>query len=107
MRAALDGAPFWLRWFVRLGWRFVLGFQPSSARNVLGWPIVATTADCVVLEQQSPLFAAALLMRRAPNSLIWATRVDYKRRGARLLWSLIGLIHRRIVPYVLRRAATS
>ena len=104
MRSALEGAPPPVRLFVQIGWRLILGFRPSAGPNVLGWRVDEADADWVVLKQQSRLFQAALLLRRETENLTWETAVTYRARGARTLWIVVGLIHRRIVPFVLRRA---
>jgi hypothetical protein len=105
MRDSLEGAPVALRKFVAIGWRIILGFRPRRDSSILGWPIVASTHDYVVLEQQSQLFHAALLLRTADGQLIWATRVVYRTRASKPVWAVVGILHRRISPYVLGRAA--
>lgn len=107
MRTVLEGAPARVRWFVKFGWRFVLGFRPARSANILGWSIVEATDEWILLEQQSRLIAAALLLRTAPAGLTWATRVRYEAEGAAIMWRLVGVVHRRVVPYVLSRAAAA
>jgi len=107
MRTALEGAPLLVRWFVKFGWRFVLGFRPSRSANILGWSIVEATDEWILLEQKSRLIAAALLLRTAPAGLTWATRVRYEAKGAAIMWGLVGVVHRRVVPYVVSRAAAA
>jgi hypothetical protein len=105
MRRTLEGAPATLRWFVAFGWRFVLGFRPALPPNILGWRVVTATDDWVLLSQGSKLVAASLLLRRTPTGLTWGTRVRFDSRGARPVWGFVGVLHRRIVPYLLGRAA--
>lgn len=105
MRDSLEGAPFALRRFVAIGWRLVLGFRPARAHSIFGWPIVAATDDYVVVEQQSRLFHAALLLRTGAGELTWATRVTYRTKASKPVWAVVGILHRRISPYVLVRAA--
>jgi hypothetical protein len=103
MRRALEGAPLPLRWFVRAGWRFILGFRPARSASILGWPIVATTDEFVLVEQRSGLMDAALLLRAQPSGLRWETHVRHKAKASVAVWTIVGLLHRRIVPYVLNR----
>lgn len=105
MRDSLEGAPFAVRYFVAIGWRLVLGFRPHRDNAIFGWPIVAKTQEYVVLEQQSWLFHAALLLRTTDDELTWATRVVYKTKASKPVWAVVGILHRRISPYVLGRAA--
>lgn len=107
MRSALEGAPPVLRGFVRFGWRVVLGFRlapPRSPGHILGWRIVRATPERVVLEQRSRLLTAYLALHVTGPRLEWTTRVRYGRRPARAVWSVVRLVHVRVVPYVLRRA---
>src|SRR5690348_13974987 len=106
MRSTLEGAPAWLRGFVSLGWRLVLGFRPSRSMSILGWPVVEATDEWIVLEQQSRLVAAVLLLRTGPTGITWATRVRYKSRAGSILWTVVGLVHRRVVPYLIEHVAT-
>lgn len=105
MRTALEGAPLLVRCFVKFGWRFVLGFRPSRSANILGWPIVESTDERILLEQKSRLVAAALLLRTGPAGVTWATRVRYEAKGASIVWGVVGVVHRRVVPYIISRAA--
>ncbi|HEX3900083.1 MAG TPA: hypothetical protein VHW74_13000 [Mycobacteriales bacterium] len=105
MRDSLEGAPVALRKFVTIGWRLVLGFRPHRDNAIFGWPIVAKTHEYVVLEQQSRLFHAALLLRTHDGEVTWATRVVYKTKTSKAVWAVVGILHRRISPYVLGRAA--
>jgi len=110
MRAVLEDAPAALRGFVRFGWRLALGFPlgPSRAPEyVLGWPVARAEADEVVLRQGSRLLTADLTLRVTGTGLEWTTRVRYRHRAARAVWAVVRLVHVRVVPYVLRRAAAS
>ena len=108
MRAVLEGAPRPLRWFIVAGWRMVLGFRlgpPQSLSHILGWPIVTTSPELVVLEQHSALMTARLVLRVTEQEVTWTTYVHYEHAAARAVWAIVGLLHRRIVPYSLRHAA--
>ena len=108
MRSILEGAPWLLRWFVLAGWTTVLLFRPGPRRSpahILGWPIVQTTPDLVVLERHSRLMAAQLALHVGEPGILWTTLVRYEHRAARAVWVVVGLLHRSIVRYVLGRAA--
>ncbi|HWA64864.1 MAG TPA: hypothetical protein VG899_00665 [Mycobacteriales bacterium] len=105
MRECLEGAPLLLRSFVAIGWRLVLGFEPSRSDAILGWPIVGSAPEYVLLEQQSRLFHAALLLDVGQDRLVWATRVVYRARAAKPMWAVVKIVHRSISPYLLKRAA--
>lgn len=106
-RRVLEGASLPMRIFLQLGWHYGLGFPPSHTNAVLGWPLVAESADSVTLEQQSWLFGVVLLMRTNDGELTWSTQVMYRSRLAPAVWLVVGLIHRRFAPRALRRAAAS
>ena len=106
MRKALEGAPGPLRWFVQFGWRCILGFRPAASRSILGWQIVEATDDAVLLEQRSRLFRAALVLYKTTECLTWQTWVRFESRPARHIWTIVAVLHRRIVPYILSRAVS-
>ncbi|WP_050997227.1 MULTISPECIES: DUF2867 domain-containing protein [Frankia] len=110
IRAVLEGAPAPVRWFLRAGWRFVLGLRlgpVSSPRHVLGWPIVAREPDVVRLATDSPLVSAELVLRVRPAAISLTTSVTFTRRAARLLWAAALPLHRLSVPRLLRRAVAA
>ena len=107
-RAALEGMPRPLHWLVLVGWRVVLGFKLGprpSPDHILGWRVVANSPEEVVIEAQSGLMTADLLFRVDDSTVTWMTFVRHQRRASRPIWSIVGLLHRRIVPYTLARAA--
>jgi hypothetical protein len=109
MRSVLEGAPRPLRWFVAVGWRTMLGFRPGPAgspAHVLGWPILTTTRQRIVLEQRSALMTARLTLHVNGSEIVWTTEVRYEHRAALAVWPIVRVIHRRIVPYALRHAAS-
>ena len=108
-RVALEDMPVALRWFVMVGWRLVLRLRlgPRGAPDyVLGWKILRRVDDETVLELQSSFLTAHLVFRRDATRLAWSTFVDYDRRIASFVWPPVSFLHRRIVPYALRRAAS-
>ncbi len=110
-RATLEQGPVALRRFVVVGWRFVLRLRlepKSSEQHVAGWPIVLRTPETVVLEVESgTLGRARLTFRSDPAVVSAASNVSFERPGARAVWSVGGLLHRRILPYLLGHAARS
>jgi hypothetical protein len=105
-RRVLEGASLPMRIFLRLGWRYGLGFPPAKADAVLGWPVVTESDGLIELEQGSWLFCVVLLMCTVDGQLTWTTRVTYRSRLSPAAWAVVGLIHRRFAPRALRRAAT-
>ena len=107
-RATLEAGPRALLLFVGFGWRYVLRLRlgPNDSDHVGGWPIVLRTPQTVVLELESGLLGRArLTFRVGPSSVSASTNVAYERPGARAIWWVAGLLHRRILPYLLGHAA--
>ncbi|MBV9952494.1 MAG: DUF2867 domain-containing protein [Acidimicrobiia bacterium] len=107
-RAAWEDSPSALRWFMRTGWRFVLGFRlgpRASPDHILGWPIVDRPPDEVVCRLRSGLLDAHNTFRRLDGVLVWSTFVRYEKPMARLVWMPASVLHRHIVRLALRRAA--
>ena len=110
IRAGLEGAPGWMRRIIGAAHRRVLRFRLGpldAADHVLGWRIVASEPDLVRLETSSPLLRAVLVARRVdPSSARLMTLLFYARPATcRIVWALVGPLHRRIAPYLLERAA--
>jgi hypothetical protein len=110
-RATLEQGPLGLRLFVGFGWRVLLRLRlgpNNSADHVAGWPIVLRTPQTVVLGVQSgALGRARLTFRTGPSIVSASSNVSFERRGGRAMWSVAGLLHRRILPYLLGHAASS
>lgn len=108
-RAAWEGAPTPLRWFMLAGWRFVLGLHlgpRSSPDHVLGWQIVERDPDRTVCQLRSGFLSALNTFRRADGRLVWSTFVTYDRPVARIIWPPASVMHRILVRVALRRAAS-
>ncbi|MFH8980212.1 DUF2867 domain-containing protein [Streptomyces varsoviensis] len=107
-RSVFEDAPGPVRWFLVTGWRSVLrlrlGPRPAPT-HVLGWRILTMATDVIVLELTSPLMTARLVLRAEAARVVMTTFVRYEHRAAPAIWSLAALIHRRAVPYLLKRAA--
>jgi hypothetical protein len=108
-RAAWEGAPVPLRWFMLGGWRFVLGLRLGPRRSqdhILGWNIVERRPDETVCQLSSGFLGAYNTFRLADDQLVWSTFVTYQRPIARIIWPPVALLHRPLVRLALRRAAS-
>lgn len=107
-RAAWEGAPTPLRWFMLAGWRFVLGLHLGprpSPDHILGWQVIERDSDRTVCQLRSGFLSAVNLFRIADDRFIWSTFVTYDRPLARIIWPPVSVIHRVLVRSALRRAA--
>ena len=107
-RAAWEGAPAALRWFMLAGWRFILGLRlgpRQSADHVLGWQIVDRGPDETVCQLRSRFLRAYNTFRLTEGRLVWSTFVAYEHPVARLVWPPVSLLHGPLVRIALRRAA--
>jgi hypothetical protein len=110
-RAALDDASWVQRWVPvvhRQVIRFRLGPR-SSPDHLLGWRIVSSDADVIHLEADGPLMRGVIVGRRTSRSTgVFTTFVFFRKRtAARMLWPIIGPLHRRVAPYLLERGVTT
>jgi hypothetical protein len=108
LRSAFEDAPGLLRAAITVGWRFGLLLRLTRGRSpgaVLGWPIVASDAAAVRVEAASVLMTARLVLRLTAGTAVMTTDVRFTRWPARLVWALALPVHRRLVPYLLGRAA--
>lgn len=108
IRDTFEGAPRAVRSFVVIGWRYLLGLQlgpPRSPAHVLGWKIVASSPDSIVLEVRSALVTACKVLRVESSRVVTTTFVRYERRAGRAVWSALAPVHHRTEPYLLGRAA--
>jgi hypothetical protein len=108
-RTAFEAAPWLLRLLLPLSWRLGLGLRlgpRSSPQHILGWRVVRTRPDAIILELDSRLITAHNVVVVADSRVRWAAFVRYERRGVRALWALAVPIHRLTLSYVLSRAAT-
>jgi len=107
-RAVWEGAPTPLRWFMVVGWRFVLGLRlgpRSSPDHILGWRIVHLDPDVTVCKLRSGVLSASNVFRKVDGEVfVWSTFVVYTRPMARVIWPLVSSSHRLLVRIALRRA---
>jgi hypothetical protein len=90
--------------------RHVLGFRlgpPSSPDHLIGWPIVRSDSDEMVLATNGPLMRGELTLRReGGRRATLTTRVHYHRTvAARTVWAAVGPVHRVIAPRLIQRAS--
>ena len=110
LRAGLEQAPAAVRTLIVLVHRHVLRLElgrPTDRSRVLGWRIAEADDDVVRLEAAGTLAYAVIIGRRidAPGIRL-TTALSYRRPAlARVVWTVIGSLHRRIAPLLLERAA--
>jgi Protein of unknown function (DUF2867) len=93
-------------WIHRHVLRFRLG-PPSSPEHVIGWSIVHSDPDEIVLTTSGPLMRGELTLRRLDGRrATLTTRVHYQRKiAARTVWAVVGPLHRVIAPRLMERVA--
>lgn len=93
-------------WIHRNVLRLRLGPSRSSG-HLIGWPIVRSDPDELVLATRGPLMRGELTLRRQDGRrAVLTTRLHYRRRvAARAVWALIGPLHRMVAPRLMRRSA--
>ena len=110
-RDALEHAPRLVRSVVLVVHRHVLRFAlgpMNSVDHVLGWRVRSADADTIELVADGPLMAGLLVGRKtAPTAVRLETFLTFHERSAARIWSLVGPLHRRIAPVLLKRAVTS
>lgn len=111
-RDALEQSPRLIRSIILFAQRQLLrldlGPRGSTPDHVLGWRIVESDQDTIRLSADGPLLRGVILGRRlASEGCEIRTYLYFHRRRAGVLWRLVGPIHRRVAPYLLRRAAAS
>jgi hypothetical protein len=109
-RATFEDAPPALRRFIMTGWiaglRLRLGPR-ASPDHVLGWRIVTTTPEVIILSVQSALIGTAHFVLNLEGSRVLLTNfVRYEKPAARPIWATVQPLHHQIVPYLLGHAAS-
>ena len=78
----------------------------GSREHVLGWTVAWSTDSTVVLAAASPYLTAHIHgSRAAPDRVVVTTYLRYERPAGRLLWLVVGPMHRLAARYLLTRAA--
>jgi hypothetical protein len=108
-RSVFEGAPAAVRRLIVIGWRLGLGLRlgPRTPEHVLGWRITALGATSLTLEQESWMLSAQVVCWTSEKRSMQATFVRYDSSLGRWLWPPLSALHRFIVAYLLRRAATA
>ncbi|OBI45746.1 DUF2867 domain-containing protein [Mycobacterium colombiense] len=93
-------------WVHRNVLRLRLG-PARSAGHLIGWSIVRSDPDELVLATRGPLMRGELTLRRQDGRrAVLTTRLHYRRRiAATAVWALIGPLHRVVAPRLMRRSA--
>jgi hypothetical protein len=108
-RACFEGAPLPLRLFLTIGWRLLLleGGARSDATHVLGWPIVSTSPEELVLQRRSHLgIIATLVFSTQSGTATFASGMKLENRIARIVWSVVAPTHRWAVKFALGHASS-
>ena len=93
----------------QLIWRGVLGLRLSRGRSpvtVGGWRIGGGGSDWIRLETASRSLTAEMLVQTGDGAVAWTTCLRFDRLPGRAVWAPASAVHRRLVPGVLRAAAT-
>jgi hypothetical protein len=94
-------------------WRRVLQLRLGPLDDpgrVAGWAIVEKQPDRLVLAAESWHLVARLVFEAGPEEARVTTRVTFRNPAGRLVWAVVGRVHRRAVPDILavaRRRLTS
>ena len=67
---------------------------------------MSSTRDAFHMQTRGPALRAEIVLRRGSDTTATVTTfLFHGRRSARLLWLVVGPLHRRIAPNLLARAA--
>ena len=110
VRHTFEQVPSVVRWTARIAQRDLLRMQlgpDPDPQHIIGWRICTSLPDVVHLEVQSPLLRGAIVGRTTePTRLVMSTYLFYRRpRTARAVWAVVAPVHRKVVRYLLGRAA--
>ena len=85
--------------------RFRLG-PFASSDHAIGWRIVRSDHDEVVLTTDGPLMRGRLTLRRDGARAVLTTQLFYHRTAAaRTVWAAVGPLHRALAPAVMEHSA--
>ena len=106
-RLILEHAPFIARAQMITVWT-LLGIRlapPWSASQVLGWRIIDSAPDVIVLEARAAVgLTARLVFHATDSSLTQVMLVRFDRALGRRIWTRLARGHRRFVKALLSRA---
>lgn len=107
-RAVFEDAPRSVRWFLLVGFRYGLNLRlarRTSPEYVFGWAIVDRKPSSLTIESRSWYLTSRLLFKTEPARVMLSTHVRYDKPIAKILWPPVSILHRQILPRLLRRAA--
>jgi hypothetical protein len=108
-RATFEGAPGPVRTILRLGWRWGLGLRlgPFPAPgHVLGWPVLESGPDRMVLGVRSAVLGPCRLVFDAgAGRLLLTTAIRYEHRISRPVWTVVAPVHRVLTRLLVTHAA--
>jgi hypothetical protein len=108
-RAGMQSTPSRLGGLVLLAHRHVLGFRlgpPESPNHIVGWQITRSEHDLLQLRADGPLFTGTMVARRVDERTArLTTSLVYRQPHARIVWAIVGPVHRGLAPRLLRHAA--
>ena len=85
--------------------RFRLG-PLASSDYAIGWKIVRSDPDQVVVATDGPLMRSQLMLRREADRRVLITQVFYRHRAtARIVWAIVGPLHRAVIPRLMVHSA--
>lgn len=92
--------------------RHVLTFNlgpHSSPQHIIGFAIVRSDPDELVLSTQGPLMRGELTLRRLQGRrATLTTRLHYRHKlAARAVWAAVGPLHRLVAPRLMERSAST
>lgn len=93
-------------WIHRHILRFALG-PHASPQHAIGWTIMHSEHDEIVLVTDGPLMHGELTLRRADGRrAVLTTRLHYRHNiAARTVWAVVGPLHRMLAPRLMERSA--
>jgi hypothetical protein len=109
-RDALGAEPGAIERLVLWTHRHVLRFRLcpiTSSDHVIGWKVVHSDPDQFVLTTDGSLMRGQLALRRqADRHAVLTTQLFYRHRAtARIVWAVIGPMHRAIAPRLIEHSA--
>jgi hypothetical protein len=107
-RAVFEGAPGPVRTVLRLGWRWGLQLRLGpfpAAGHILGWPILESGPDRLVLGVRSAVLGPCrLVVEVDPDRMLLSTAIRYGHRFSRPVWTVVGPVHRVVTRLLVTRA---
>jgi hypothetical protein len=89
--------------------RHVLRFRLapySSPDHIIGWSVVRSDHDEIVLTARGPLMRGQLALRCRDGRAILTTRLHFFHKFvARVVWAIVGPLHRAVAPRMMERSA--